>query len=437
MHFTAQSLRRPQKLAKIQEPMVSEIKYLKRCRICGGGELQQVMALGVQALTGVFPRSASAPVTRGPLDLVKCMRPGGCGLVQLGESYEAEEMYGANYGYRSGLNASMVRHLQQKVSTILGLGVLQPGDSIVDIGSNDATTLRAYPVGQFDLVGIDPSGAKFKSYYPEHIRLVPDFFSAKAVQVALAGRKAKVITSFSMFYDLEDPVGFAREVEGSLDDEGIWVLEQSYLPTMLAMNSFDTVCHEHLEYYTLKQIDWIAREAGLRVLDVEFNDVNGGSFSVTVAKAASRNVGHPERVARILQEELDAGMDTTEVFREFLARVERSRQDLVGFLRKARQDGKRVCGLGASTKGNVLLQYFQIGPDLLPEIGEVNPDKYGAFTPGTGIPLVPEDQLLASRPDYLLVLPWHFRDFFIGLPKLKGQSLVFPLPNFEIVKAGE
>jgi NDP-4-keto-2,6-dideoxyhexose 3-C-methyltransferase len=415
---------------------VSKIKSLERCRICGGNELQLVMSLGVQALTGVFPRSADARVTEGPLDLVKCTSPAGCGLVQLGQTYEPEEMYGANYGYRSGLNATMVEHLQRKVRSILELDVLRPGDVVIDIGSNDATTLRAYPANRFELVGIDPSGKKFQSYYPEHVRLVPDFFSARAVQAALGGRKAKVITSFSMFYDLEDPTGFAREVADSLEPEGVWVLEQSYLPTMLAMNSFDTVCHEHLEYYTLKQIHWIAEEVGLRILDVEFNQVNGGSFSVIVARTDSRHAGNQDRVDKILQAERDAGMDSLEVFREFVGQVDRARHDLVTFLVEARKEGKRVCGLGASTKGNVLLQYFQIDRDLLPEIGEVNPDKFGAFTPGTRIPLVPEDELLASEPDYLLVLPWHFREFFLGLPKLKGRSLVFPLPRFEIVKVG-
>jgi hypothetical protein len=243
------------------------------------------MSLGEQTLTGVFPRSRSEKITSGPVDLVQCSSPKGCGLVQLKQSYDLSEMYGLNYGYRSGLNASMVKHLHSKVDKILSSGLLERGDLVIDIGSNDATTLRAYPSGLYQLVGIDPTGVKFSSYYPPEIRLIPEFFTAMAVSQTLSGKKAKIITSFSMFYDLEDPVAFAKEINGALDDEGLWIFEQSYLPAMLKTNSFDTICHEHLEFYALKQINWITEKAGLKVIDVEFNDINGGSFSVTATPA--------------------------------------------------------------------------------------------------------------------------------------------------------
>ena len=409
------------------------IQTISKCRICGSDHLVSVMSMGEQALTGVFPRSRTEKVTSGPVDLVKCAAKDGCGLVQLKQSYDLSEMYGMNYGYRSGLNASMVRHLHSKVAKILAMGILERGDLIIDIGSNDATTLRAYPLGQYQLVGIDPTGPKFSSHYPPEIRLIPEFFSADAVAKALPGKKAKVITSFSMFYDLEDPIAFALEVEASLDDEGVWIFEQSYLPAMLRTNSFDTICHEHLEFYTLKQINWIADKAGLQVLDVEFNDVNGGSFSITASKANTMRKPNSDLLSKILAKEMELGLDTTIAFDEFKIRVEEARNALMDFLKEAKKSGKRVCGLGASTKGNVLLQYYGIDRQLLPEIGEVNEDKFGSFTPGTLIPMVPEDQLLASNPDYLLVLPWHFRAFFESQTKLKGRNLVFPLPQFEII----
>jgi hypothetical protein len=343
-------------------------------------------------------------------------------------------MYGLNYGYRSGLNASMVRHLHSKVKKILDMGVLEAGDMVVDIGSNDATTLLAYPQDQYRLIGVDPTGIKFASYYPAEITLIADFFSAKAIAAKLADKKAKVITSFSMFYDLEDPIAFAREIEGSLADEGVWIFEQSYLPAMLRTNSFDTICHEHLEFYALKQINWIADKAGLKVLDVEFNEVNGGSFSIVAAKRDSQLPVNAEWLNKILADEVALGLDSTQAFDAFKIRVEEARAALMSFLEEAKRSGKTVCGLGASTKGNVLLQYFGIDENLVREIGEVNEDKFGSFTPGTHIPLVPEQQVLASDPDYLLVLPWHFRAFFESLPSMKGRSLVFPLPKFEIVK---
>lgn len=408
-------------------------RSITNCRLCGGATLEPVMSLGAQALTGVFPSSRAQVVTAGPVDLVRCASTDGCGLVQLLQSYDLKEMYGFNYGYRSGLNQSMVAHLHRKVAAIMSRNVLAPGDVVVDIGSNDATTLRAYPQDSYELVGIDPTGAKFADYYPDHIKLIPDFFSAAALRATIGDRRAKVITSFSMFYDLEDPVAFAREISSSLVPDGIWVLEQSYLPAMLRTNSFDTICHEHLEFYCLKQIIWIAGAAGLEVIDVEFNDINGGSFSIVVAKKDSRHSPRHEVIAEVLRSEEEMGLDSSRAFDEFKRRVAQVGVDLRRFLGEARSAGKRVCGLGASTKGNVLLQYFEIDESLLPVIGEVNSDKFGKFTPGTLIPLISEDEVLASHPDYLLVLPWHFRSFFAGLDKLKGRKLVFPLPELQVV----
>jgi hypothetical protein len=392
------------------------------------------MSLGSQVLTGVFPSSKETVVTNGPVDLIRCASSNGCGLVQLKQSYDLAEMYGLNYGYRSSLNASMVRHLHSKVEKILDSGVLQKDDLIIDIGSNDATTLKAYPDGHYQLVGIDPTGIKFKSYYPDQIKLVPEFFTADAVEKANLGKKAKVITSFSMFYDLEDPIGFAKEIEGALDDEGVWIFEQSYLPAMLKTNSFDTICHEHIDFYSLKQIDWITKAAGLRVLDVEFNDVNGGSFSVTAAKIDSHFSGNNDVLDAIRKDEMSLGLDDGSAYHSFKEAVELERGKFMKFLYMAKDKGEVVCGLGASTKGNVLLQYYGITEELIKEIAEVNSDKFGCYTPGTHIPLVEESVVLSKNPDYLVVLPWHFRSFFLDQPNLKGKKLVFPLPHFEIVQ---
>lgn len=409
-------------------------KAILNCRVCGGEHLDILMDLGRQALTGVFPRSKTQNVAIGPVELVKCSTEAGCGLVQLKHSYALAEMYGMNYGYRSGLNSSMVNHLHSKIAKILAMNLLELGDLVIDVGSNDATTLRAYPEGLYQLVGIDPTGVKFSSYYPDDVMLIADFFSANKVAEVFEGRRAKVITSFSMFYDLEDPIAFAREIEQTLDDEGIWVFEQSYLPAMLRTNSFDTICHEHLEFYGLNQINWIVDKAGLRVLDVEFNEVNGGSFSIVVSKVGSKRVSETEKLNQILADEDALGLNGGEVYAKFKQGVEDARSALMSFLVEAKRSGKTVCGLGASTKGNVLLQYYGINDSLLREIGEVNEEKFGGFTPGTLIPLTAEDKLLASKPDYLLVLPWHFRSFFESLPSMKGRTLVFPLPKFEVVQ---
>ena len=409
-------------------------KILK-CRICENIELVPVVDLGEQFLTGVFPHSNDmSRITKGPLRLVKCHGKGShCGLLQLEHSYALSEMYGENYGYRSGLNLSMVKHLKQKVKKIVETSNLLPNDLIIDIGSNDGTTLGFYP-DNLDLVGIDPTGSKFKQYYPSHVKLIPDFFSADLGKKLFGEKKAKVVTSFSMFYDLESPVNFAKDIASVLDPkDGIWIFEQSYMPLMLEMNSYDTICHEHLEYYALAQIMWIADKAGLKVVDVETNGVNGGSFSVVAALKTSERTINTEKISSMLAAEEKSGLNTLRPYEEFFARIKESKIQLREFVQTAKKSGKRICGLGASTKGNVLLQFCDLSKDDVEVIADVNPDKFGAYAPGTCIPIIDEKEVLASNPDYLLVLPWHFRDFFLSSPAFKNYKLVFPLPKLEVV----
>lgn len=407
---------------------------INQCRICGNSELVEILDLGLQALTGVFPRTKLEPVTQCPLQLVKCMgREGCCGLVQLKHTYDLTELYGDNYGYRSGLNPSMVAHLKSKVNRILERFPPPAGALIIDLGSNDSTTLQAYPANTFSCLGVDPTGRKFEQFYPPHIKLIPDFFSEKVLRKHIGDRRAAVITSFSMFYDLERPLSFVQEVSQVLDEEGVWVTEQSYMPVMLNRNSYDTVCHEHLEYYALRQIKWMADLADLKIVDVEFNDINGGSLSLAMAKRQSQWTESP-LVGEILAREVSEGLDTLEPYQIFARNVAASRDALRAFLERARQSGKSVSGLGASTKGNVLLQYCNITEEDIARVGEVNADKFGHFTPGTSLPIVSEEEALAMKPDYLVVLPWHFRPYLLSQPRLRGQTLVFPLPELDIVR---
>lgn len=412
---------------------------IHHCRICGNPNLIKVLDLGEQALTGVFPRTKDQSVTKGPIQLLKCHHSKGggsediCGLLQLAHSYDLNEMYGGNYGYRSGLSPSMVRHLENKVARIVQMVALKSGDLVVDIGSNDGTTLNAYSP-DLRLLGVDPTGDKFRGFYRPHVDLIVDFFSADLVAEACAGQKAKVVTSFSMFYDLENPVDFAKDIAKTLAPDGIWVFEQSYMPFMLEKGSYDTICHEHLEYYGLRQIVWIAECAGLKVIDVEFNDVNGGSFSVVAALKSSAWRDTNGIVERTLAEEASKKLSSLEPYEVFARQINESRESLLTFLAEARSEGRRVCGLGASTKGNVILQYCGLTAGDIDGIGDVNPDKFGALTPGTWIPIISESEMIESAPDYLLVFPWHFRDYLVLKPALAGQSLVFPLPKLEVVK---
>lgn len=403
------------------------------CRISGSKNLITVLDLGLQSLTGVFPKKLDTPITVGPLKLVWCSDSG---LLQLRHSYDLAEMYGMNYGYRSGLNQSMVQHLQHKVNYLQRLRPLTSGDIVLDIGSNDATLLSAYNINGLNRIGIDPTGKKFSEFYQNGIELVPDFFTASAFHSKFQARKAKIVTSIAMFYDLEKPRDFVADIYEILDDDGVWHFEQSYMPTMLRMNSYDTVCHEHLEYYSLGVVKNLIEQCGLKLIDVQMNAVNGGSFAVTVAKKSANVKSNDPVVDWLLGQEDRMGLHTPKPFRDFEERVFRHRDDLSRLIRALNADNKKVVGYGASTKGNVLLQFCNFTNQDIACIAEVNPDKFGAFTPGTHIPILSEAEVRAMKPDYMLVLPWHFRDSIIRREAeylASGGKLIFPLPEIEIV----
>ena len=406
---------------------------IESCRVSRRRHLVGVLNLGEQDLTGVFPASPSVAVTRGPIELVWCPDSG---LLQLRHSYAKDELYGENYGYRSGLNQSMVDHLTAKVGWLTRLVRPSAGEVVLDIGSNDATTLKAYTTPGLQRVGIDPTGSKFAAFYESGIELIPDFFSARGVRSVLKERSAKIVTSIAMFYDLDDPVQFAREVESILAVDGVWHFEQSYMPSMLRMNSYDTICHEHLEYYSLSVVCRILEAAGMRPVDVVMNAVNGGSFAVTACRKDSPLRSNRAVIDWFLEQEQLMGLDTPKPYRDFEERVFRHRKDLTRLVRTLVADGKTILGYGASTKGNVVLQFCGLTPDDIPAIAEVNPDKFGRVTPGTHIPIISEKEARQIRPDYFLVLPWHFKDGILRREAqylADGGKMIFPFPEIEIV----
>jgi hypothetical protein len=241
-----------------------------------------------------------------------------------------------------------------------------------------------------------------------------------------------------MFYDLETPQSFVDQIAALLDDQGIWVFEQSYLPFMLETNSYDTICHEHLEYYALGQIRQMTDKAGLKIVDIEFNDINGGSFSITAAK---RNSKYPEATALISQtlgKEEQLKLADPETYIRFARNATKHKEQLVHYLAGLKAAGRKVMGYGASTKGNVLIQFCGLDSSLITCIAEVNQDKFGAYTPGSRIPIVSEAEARAMKPDYFVVFPWHFR---AGIVKREqeflegGGKLIFPLPSIDVVSA--
>jgi NDP-4-keto-2,6-dideoxyhexose 3-C-methyltransferase len=415
-------------------------EQITRCSICGNEDLVPVLDLGVQALTGVFPRSREQPVGRGPLELVKCdgSTTTSCGLVQLRHAYSSSDLYGDNYGYRSSLNPAMVAHLGRTAAKLAESVTLGRDDLIVDIGSNDGTLLSLYQPAGAKLVGIDPTAKKFRSFYRPDIAVIEDFFSADAIIDSFPGKRARIVTSIAMFYDLRDPMTFMSEVDRILDDEGLWHFEQSYLPLMLSANAYDTVCHEHLQYYALRQIKWMTDRSGFKIVDLVTNAVNGGSFAVTVARQESKRVEATESIDRMLEDEDRAGTDRLDTYTRFRKQVEEHRTSLRALFDDWATTGKRAVGYGASTKGNVILQYCGLTPDLLPVIADVNPDKFGSFTPGTLIPIVSEADAMRLQPDVLVVFPWHFREFIVRKEASfirAGGSLLFPLPSIQLISS--
>lgn len=405
---------------------------IKKCRISESTNLITVLSLGEQYLTGVFPKSRKEEISKGPLDLVWCPESG---LLQMRQSYNSDEMYGDNYGYRSGLNASMVKHLQQKIKTLERLVQPKDSDLVIDIGSNDATSLKAYS-GMHRKVGIDPTGKKFQEFYTEGIDLIPDFFSAASFNKYFPGDQAKIITAIAMFYDLESPMDFVRDIETVLADDGVWHFEQSYMPSMLRTNSYDTICHEHLEFYSFKVVKSILEHCGLRVVDVQMNAINGGSFAVTACKKNAHYKSNTPIINWMLKQEDDLGLDTPKPYRDFEERVFRHRKNLKELIEALVADGKKIIGYGASTKGNVLLQFCGLTHEHIPFIAEVNKEKFGSFTPGTLIPIISEQEARAMKPDYFFVLPWHFKNNILDREREyieQGGKFIFPLPEIEIV----
>ena len=414
--------------------------HRKTCRVCGSTALKPVIDLGEQHLQGSFakPGESEPPLRRIPCTLARCdptQDERACGLLQMLHSVPPEVLY-SSYWYRSGTNATMRNHLAAIAAEAEAM-VGRPAPVVLDIGCNDGTLLRAYSPGATRL-GIDPSD--LASEVGEGVTVVRDLFPSPELTHLLAGRAVDVVTSIAMFYDLESPVDFARSVRDVLAPDGLWILEMSYMPLMLRLNSYDTICHEHLEYYSFSVIEQILARAGLKAVRASTNDANGGSLRVYAARAtclAYRDPAWLAEIRRMRQAEFDLELDTDKPYRHFQERINVHREELTALLRSLKREGKRIHVYGASTKGNTILQWCGIDHRLVDVAADRNPDKAGARTLGTEIPIVSEAESRALRPDYYLVLPWHFREEFLqreAATLAAGTGMIFPLPEIRIVR---
>lgn len=414
--------------------------HRKTCRVCGSPALTKVIDLGEQYLQGSFvkPGKEIPPSRKIPMSLVRCdptKDEQACGLLQMEHTVPPEILYSA-YWYRSGTNNTMRNHLRgiaDEATAIVG----KPNARVLDIGCNDGTLLNYYP-DTFEKFGIDPSDIALQ--IEGNITVVQDIFPSDELMEKLQGKPCDIITSIAMFYDLENPIEFCKQIQKILAPSGIWILEMSYMPSMLKMTSYDTICHEHLEYYSLAVIEYILKQANLKVFNVSQNNINGGSIRCYVTAADNFIYKKDEFIQNIKamrQAEFDLALDTDQPYKNFQDRVNVHKQELNSLLKKLKKEGKKIHVYGASTKGNTILQWCGIDNRIIDFAAERNPDKYGAYTLGTDIPIISEAESRAMNPDYYLVLPWHFKEEFIEREQEsldKGIGFIFPLPTVEIIK---
>ncbi len=407
---------------------------IKNCRGCGESRLNQVISLGRLAVSD-FVIDPSGKPWREPLALVLCQA---CGLLQSAYTAPDKQKLYRNYWYKSGINTTMKKELTSLLHYIEHFQSLHSGDVVLDIGANDGTLLRLYRTKGLTKVGFEPATNLINEASKGTDIMINDFFSARVYKKRL-DQSASVITTIAMFYDLDDPHKFLHDLSRILGKGGIWVNQMSYLPDMLASTAFDNMCHEHLVHYSLTSFESLLRKHGLVLRDVTHSLINGGSFRTLVSRAEdgiTPTSRQKKRIADWKHREEHLRLTSVQTYRNFMARVNKTKLALLRYLKKTNSHGKRTYAYGASTKGNTLLQYFGLTRRLIPKAVERNPEKCGRFTVATNIPIISESQARREKPDIFLVLPWHFKEEIIQREQIfleNGGSLLFPLPEPHVI----
>lgn len=419
-----------------------KLKSRDSCRICGSKNLTSILNLGEQYFANYSPKSNDVVPfeEKIPLELVRCDKsidPKSCGLVQLRHTTPPNLMYD-RYFYRSGINQTMTNNLNEIAKQAISKIKLNPNDIVIDIGCNDGTLLQNYKELPIRSVGFDPAKNMVQFSKQTGATIITEFFSAEEFIKNYGSEKAKIITSIAMFYDLEDPNQFVDDISKILHPDGIWILELSYLPLMLSQNAFDTIVHEHLEYYHLDALEFLLSKFNLKVVDIQLNDINGGSFRVVVQhKEKSINNKSREYITELQEKEKNLNLSGNQPFDDFITKINNEKDKLVTFIKNEVSAGKTIHGYGASTKGNTLLQFYNLDKKFIQFIADRNPDKWGRRTIGTDISIISEEESHSMNPDYFLILPWHFINEFKEREKshLKnGGKLLVPLPEFKIIQ---
>jgi NDP-4-keto-2,6-dideoxyhexose 3-C-methyltransferase len=417
------------------------MKTWTSCRVCGGS-LDPVLSLGEQYVS-TFLAPEQPDGAKAPLELVLC---GQCRLLQLRHTIPGEMLY-QNYWYRSGTNQTMRDALRDISGAAEKLVRLNARDAVLDIGCNDGTLLGSYTVSGLYRIGFDPAQNLAVLSRTVADKVFVGFFDAGrfGADPDLRELRPKVVTSIAMFYDLEDPQKFVSDIQRIMHSDGVWIVQMSYLPLMLKQNDFGNICHEHLEYYSLQSLEYLLHLHDFSIVDVQLNNVNGGSIRAFIRhRAADPNTFGDEayrkqaadRVSRLRADEAKLGLDRTTPYREFAERVQGIKRQVCDFIKNEVGRKKKVFVYGASTKGNTMLQYFGLDNSVINAAAERNPDKWGMVTVGTRIPIISEAEARAAKPDYFLVLPWHFIEEFKARERDYLSStgrFIVPLPQFALI----
>jgi hypothetical protein len=393
--------------------------------------------LGEQFVTN-FVEEPNKDHQKGPLELVLCyVKDGGCGLLQLKHTLDHDILY-RKYWYRSGISTTMVKALADIVSSAEKLVKLSSGDLVLDIGANDGTLLRQFKIPELVTVGFEPSNL-WELGIEGTSKMINGYFNYETFKREFGNKKAKLITSIAMFYDLEDPNTFVKDVKKCLDKDGLWIIQMNYLGLMLENKTFDNICHEHLEYYSLLSLQNLLDRHDMEPFDVELNDVNGGSFRVYIRHKGENTNSFPgaeERLRKLKAYEKKMGFDSNRPYDKFAKEIGKIKSDLMDFLNEEVKKGRKIFIYGASTRGLVVLQYFGIDKKLINAAVDKNPEKWGKHIVGTGIPIMSIEEYRKEKPDYLFVLPYHLieeiKDQERGFLE-KGGKMIVAIPKFRII----
>ena len=404
--------------------MKHKTKKIKHCLLCKNKKLKNIFDLGNIYVSNFVEKNKIYKGIKAPLNLVYCYK---CSLIQLSHIAPQELLYKRFYWYRSGITKTMQIGLKDIFTQSLKYVRLQKDDVVLDIGANDGTLLKYYKKKNLKTIGCEPA-KNLKKYLVKNCHYVlDDFWSFKNLRKITNKNKLKrpkIITAIGMFYDLENPNKFIKDAAMALDNNGVFIAQLMCLQSMMEKNDLGNICHEHIEFYSMKSLKYLFENNGLEIFKIEKNDINGGSYRIFCRKFNKGSIKLKE--PNVLNE-----------MNKFVKRIQKNKTVTTSFINRKIEMGKKIFLYGASTKGNTVLQYYKIKNKKIPFAAERSPEKWGKYTIGTGIKIISEKKARKLNPDYFFVTPWGFIKEFVKRETTwlkKGGKFILPFPKFKLVK---